>query len=157
MQRISQTRLISHRNVGLFRYWTLSNLPLFMLALPMLWMLIESSVTTLHNAHRQSLHGRSVPRTDESNGSNDIPAAACDLPELVLPQLVLAIAAASSFHVQIINRIASGYPMWYMTIATWLMDQGTTKHESLGQWAVQGMVVYSLIQGTLFANFLPPA
>jgi phosphatidylinositol glycan class V len=154
---MSQTHLIFYRNVGLFRYWTLSNLPLFMLALPMLWMLLGSSGTTLHNAYRQSLHGRSVPHTSESNGSNDVPAAACDLPELALPQLVLTIAAASSFHVQIINRIASGYPMWYMTIATWLMDQGTTRDSNLGQWAVRGMIMYSLIQGTLFANFLPPA
>jgi phosphatidylinositol glycan class V len=154
---MSQTHLIFYRNVGLFRYWTLSNLPLFMLAFPMLGMLLGSSGTTLHNAYRQSLHGRSVPHTSESNGSNDVPAAACDLPELALPQLVLAIAAAGSFHVQIINRIASGYPMWYMTIATWLMDQRTARDWNLGQWAVRGMIMYSLIQGTLFANFLPPA
>jgi phosphatidylinositol glycan class V len=123
----------------------------------MLWVLLGSSVTTLHNAYRQSLHGRSVPPTSDAKGLNNMEAVACDLPELALPQLVLAIAAATSFHVQIVNRIASGYPMWYMTIATWLVDQKTPKDTNLSQWAVRGMVMYSLIQGALFANFLPPA
>jgi phosphatidylinositol glycan class V len=152
-----QTPLTIQRNVGLFRYWTLSNLPLFLLALPMLWVLLRSSVATLQTAYHQPLHGRrSVPRNDP-NGSNEIPAVACDLPELALPQLVLAIAAATSFHVQIVNRVASGYPMWYVAIATWLVDRRTARSARLGQWAVRGMIMYALIQGTLFANFLPPA
>ena len=34
--------LIQHRNVGLFRYWTLSNVPLFVLAIPMFTLLTIS-------------------------------------------------------------------------------------------------------------------
>ena len=149
------------RNVGLFRYWTLSNLPLFLLAIPMLSLLIYSSVTTLLSGHAPPVHGHSVPHTGDTPDSKHRLPVTCDLPELALPQLVLALAAATSFHVQIINRIASGYPLWYLTVAAWLVDeraglQGNAQ-AGLGQWAVRAMILYSMIQGMLFANFLPPA
>ncbi|UPX15343.1 ER membrane glycoprotein subunit of the GPI transamidase complex-like protein [Ascochyta rabiei] len=141
-------------NVGLFRYWTMSNLPLFLLALPMLWLLVYSSVTTLRSGYAQPLHGRpTVPHASDTLESKHAPLVTCELPELALPQLVLAFAAATSFHVQIINRIASGYPIWYLTVAVWLVEDRSNK----GQWATRAMIMYSMIQGMLFANFLPPA
>lgn len=73
---------------------------------------------------------------------------------------MLALAAATSFHVQIVNRIASGYPLWYLTVAAWLENRQPgiqTVISDRGQWAVRAMVMYSMIQGMLFANFLPPA
>lgn len=80
-------------------------------------------------------------------------------PELAIPQLVLAIAAITNFHVQIVNRIASGYPTWYAMVAVWLVSgslQGT-KHDRRSCWVIRGMIMYGLVQGMLFANFLPPA
>lgn len=153
--------LINVRNVGLFRYWTLSNLPLFLLAIPMLSLLVYSSVTTLWIGHAPPVHGHAVPHTGDTPDSKHKPLVTCDLPELALPQLVLALAAATSFHVQIINRVASGYPIWYLTVAAWLVDeraghQGNAR-TGFGQWAVRAMIMYSMIQGMLFANFLPPA
>ncbi|KAF2628703.1 glycosyltransferase family 76 protein [Macroventuria anomochaeta] len=139
-------------NVGLFRYWTLSNLPLFLLAIPMLWLLVYSSVTILHIGYTQPLHGRPVPHTSNTLHSKPAPDVTHDLPELALPQLILAFAAATSFHVQIVNRIASGYPIWYLTVAAWLQSD-----LQIGKWAIRTMVMYSMIQGILFANFLPPA
>jgi phosphatidylinositol glycan class V len=83
------------------------------------------------------------------------------VPELALPQLVLAIAAITSFHVQIVNRLASGYPTWYLMVATWLVDQDgfldSVKSRHRSQWVIRGMLVYAMTQGMLFANFLPPA
>jgi phosphatidylinositol glycan class V len=153
--------LTNVRNVGLFRYWTLSNLPLFLLAIPMLSLLVYSSVTTLCIGHAPPVHGYPVPHTGDTPDSKHKPPVTCNLPELALPQLVLALAAATSFHVQIINRIASGYPLWYLTVAAWFVDeraghQGNAQTGS-GQWAVRAMILYSIIQGMLFANFLPPA
>ncbi|KAF2130383.1 glycosyltransferase family 76 protein [Dothidotthia symphoricarpi CBS 119687] len=147
-------------DVGLFRYWTLSNLPLFLLAVPMLWLLVASSVTALRDCFRQPLHGHSVPQTTVTRDP-DGTSSTYNLPELALPQLVLAVAAATSFHVQVINRIASGYPIWYVTVATWLLNEQSAHDEKKtrrqGQWAVRGMIMYAMIQGMLFANFLPPA
>jgi len=92
---------------------------------------------------------------DQAGGTSapkDSPSTIYGLPELALPQFVLAIAATTSFHIQIINRIASGYPIWYAMIAQWLVDQ-----RPASQWVVRGIIVYAMVQGVLFANFLPPA
>lgn len=158
---IYRTSLTLFRDVGFFRYWTLSNLPLFLLATPMLWLLFESSVTVLRSCVQRPLHGRSVTSTPGTVGTGKSTIGAHSLPELAFPQLVLAVMAITSFHVQIVNRIASAYPTWYVMIASWLVDgktrQGTVVKSQKGQWFVQGIVIYAVTQGMLFANFLPPA
>jgi phosphatidylinositol glycan class V len=149
------------RNVGLFRYWTLANLPLFLMAAPMLWLMLTSSVTVLRTFLQPQLRGRPVSRSSATDVTWTLSPGVHHAPELALPQLVLAVAAATSFHVQIVNRIASGYPTWYSMVATWLVyDQvefGNSRDQQRSQWVVRGMVVYALAQGMLFANFLPPA
>lgn len=77
---------------------------------------------------------------------------------LALPQALLAVLAVSIYHVQIINRIASGYPLWYWYLASQLRSYAQPKERSIIiKPAVYGIVLYALIQGTLFASFLPPA
>jgi phosphatidylinositol glycan class V len=147
--------------VGLFRYWTLSNLPLFLMAAPMLWLMLISSVTVLRTFFQPQLRGRPVPRGGATDGTRTLSPGAHHVPEIALPQFVLAVTAATSFHVQIVNRIASGYPTWYSMVAAWLAgdqpESSSSKNEKRSQWIVRGMVVYALAQGILFANFLPPA
>lgn len=75
---------------------------------------------------------------------------------LALPQLALAVLALTSFHVQIITRISSGYPLWYLVLAREITD-GDAKEIRIAKWTVRWMVMYALIQGVLFASFLPPA
>jgi phosphatidylinositol glycan class V len=149
------------RNVGFLRYWTLPNLPLFLMAAPMLWLLLQSSVTLIRTSTQQP--SEKPYRSHTSGKETSCPTArdTFQLPQLVLPQLVLAIAATSSFHVQIVNRISSGYPMWYITVAQWLTAQhsvqNTDKKATTSQLVIRGMVMYSIVQGVLFAGFLPPA
>lgn len=149
------------RNVGLFRYWTIPNLPLFMMAAPMLWLLFSSSVTVLRSYLQPPFRRRPVPQAGVTAASENGSSVVHFVPELALPQLVLAVAAVSSFHVQIINRLASGYPTWYWMIATWIVAEQTTPCNSKAvrrsQWVVRGIFTYALAQGMLFANFLPPA
>ncbi len=71
-----------------------------------------------------------------------------------LSQLTLAVLATTSYHVQIITRISSGYPLWYFWLAAML---GSPKNAGLGSKIVVFMVMYATIQGALFASFLPPA
>jgi len=149
------TNLMYFRNVGLFRYWTVSNLPLFLLAAPILWLLLTSSTTALHTGI-QELRNRS-----HSVARQRPTLMAFSLPEIALPQFVLAVTALTNFHVQIVNRIASGYPTWYLTTAQWLVD---SHHISSipgpplkVEWVVRGIIMYALVQGILYANFLPPA
>jgi len=153
--------LIHARNVGFLRYWTVPNLPLFLIAAPMLWLLVQSSVTFSHASTQQPLGKLHRSLSSGKDDSRPFGTKTCQLPQLVLPQLVLAIAATTSFHVQIINRISSGYPIWYMTVAQWLTTretvQSTDKKATTSQLVVRGMIVYSIVQGVLFAGFLPPA
>lgn len=155
------TVLTNARNVGLFRYWNLSNLPLFVLAAPTVWLLFISSATHLRSCVQNLLHGNANPGTGKGTMVKDASFAICKLPELALPQLLLVVLAVTSFHVQIVNRIASGYPVWYLMIATWVVDSqhqdSTKRHPRKAQWFVRGIVIYCLVQGMLFANFLPPA
>lgn len=158
---IVRPRLTWSRNVGLFNYWTLSNFPLFLMAAPMLWLLLVSSVTVLRSLFQPPFRGRPVPHDRVTARSKDTSALTHDVPELALPQLVLAITAVTSFHVQIVNRLASGYPTWYMMVAAWLVHdrQEPIKagNKRQREWVVRGLLIYALTQGTLFANFLPPA
>jgi phosphatidylinositol glycan class V len=158
---INTIHLTFVRDVGLFRYWTLPNIPLFLMAAPMLWLLLASSVTVLRSDSQPPPQWRPVPQGGVATKSqNDTPIMHY-VPELALPQLVLAITALASFHVQIINRLASGYPTWYLMVATWLVDQQeascSKRSRQRSQWIIRGMLMYALSQGMLFANFLPPA
>lgn len=69
-------------------------------------------------------------------------------------QVLIAVLALTSYHVQIISRIASGYPLWYWWLAQQLSGGQTT---GAGNGFVMFMVMYASIQGVLFASFLPPA
>lgn len=94
---------------------------------------------------------------------------------LALPQILLALLALTTFHVQIVNRIATGYPIWYIVLAAVMVSPsrafedgkvGRSQLEritnSFSKPATQelifrGMIMYSIIQGGLYASFMPPA
>ncbi|KAJ5899190.1 GPI mannosyltransferase 2 [Penicillium taxi] len=138
-------------NVGFLRYWTISNLPLFLLAAPVLAILCKSSLWALKAPVTLSSASGGLSQSSLSPGSM--------LFRLAIPQLLLAIMALTSYHVQIINRISSGYPLWYWFLVSGAMvnlQDPRKRHRSLAV-AAQAMVVYALIQGVLFGSFLPPA
>jgi phosphatidylinositol glycan class V len=147
--------------VGLFRYWTLPNVPLFLMAAPVLWLLLKSSVTVLRSCFQPPLRGRPVPQPSTTADLRNSSSVSYRFPELAFPQLVLAVAAITNFHVQIVNRIASGYPTWYTMIAEWIVDGNQPSSDfsprRQSQWIFRGIVMYAMVQGMLFANFLPPA
>lgn len=78
-----------------------------------------------------------------------------------LPQLLLAVLACTSFHVQIVNRVSSGYPVWYIMLAIAIevtSARATNGNDgTMEQWIVRAMVGYAIVQAGLFASFLPPA
>ena len=150
----------AHRDNGFLRYWTLSNLPLFALAGPVLAILVSSSVWAVNVESR-----RKIPSTTPQ----DFPTGQLTgrlLRSLAIPQIVLAVMVYFCNHVQIIIRLSSGYPVWYVWAAALLLD-GYTAYPSArkrhlegsrcGQTIVQYMVIYAAVQGVLFASFLPPA
>ncbi|OCL02726.1 glycosyltransferase family 76 protein [Glonium stellatum] len=167
---------VHYWDLGFLRYWTLSNVPLFLIAAPMLWLLVQSSFTALTDQLQAQILSTPSPSTSspsrnsgvrqttlrpgKETESDDIERGC--LRRLALPQLVLALTTFTSFHVQIINRISSGYPLWYLAIAISLV-KGTPLYvfgkaqSSASSWVVHWMISYAIIQGGLFASFLPPA
>lgn len=80
---------------------------------------------------------------------------------LAIPQIILATLAVTNYHVQIITRLSSGYPVWYWWTAMMVFNNTKVKifakHWDVGRIVIRWMVLYALIQGGLFASFLPPA
>ena len=149
-QTSSKLLTYTTRNVGPFRYWTLSNAPLFLLAAPTLFILISSAIDTLPLRNkRTNASAISKHRTDLTRQSLILLAA---------PQLILAVLALTTYHVQIITRLASGYPQWYIWLAQLVHEQGQRRDSQHAPVVfVRWMVVYAFVQGGLFASFLPPA
>lgn len=72
---------------------------------------------------------------------------------LGVSQLLLTALTLSTAHVQIITRISSTYPVWLWYVAISAQKSTAWMVGSI----VQFMVMYAVIQGGLFASFLPPA
>ncbi|KAI0518032.1 GPI mannosyltransferase 2 [Xylaria bambusicola] len=132
-------------NVGFLRYWTPGNIPLFLLAAPMLYLLAKSGTAFLSNPFLLREEAKSAPISKN---------LATFIHSMVLGQLIIAVLAITNYHIQIITRISSGYPLWYWWLASVLSDNKTA---GVGKNFVMHMVMYAGIQGALFASFLPPA
>ncbi|KAK1139675.1 ER membrane glycoprotein subunit of the GPI transamidase complex-like protein [Aspergillus melleus] len=139
-------------NVGFLRYWTVSNIPLFLLAFPMLAILIRSSTWGLKAFLASSSHEAS-----DSDRVISSKTQASLLMRLTVPQALLSGLAITNYHVQIINRVSSGYPVWYWYLAHLILGDSGVKHSRIFTLAVPGAVIYALIQAVLFGSFLPPA
>lgn len=73
---------------------------------------------------------------------------------MAFAQMILVGLAFTTYHVQIITRLSSGYAAWYWWVAACLKSPKTRQ---MGSGFVVFMVMYALIQAVLFASFLPPA
>ncbi|KAM3521830.1 hypothetical protein MY4038_008891 [Beauveria bassiana] len=128
-------------NVGFLRYWTPNQIPLFLLAAPVLTLLIASGYEVLR---RPAAAGFAPSSLDHR----------VLVQALAASQAIVALLALTSYHVQVISRLASGYAVWYWWIAACLMDKS---RRGVGRAAVIFMVMYGGIQAVLFSTFLPPA
>ncbi|GIK03234.1 ER membrane glycoprotein subunit of the GPI transamidase complex-like protein [Aspergillus viridinutans] len=142
-------------NVGFLRYWVVPNIPLFLLALPMLALLLRSALWAWKLPSITSKSSKSAANAASTK-------ATWLLPRLAIIQALLAVLAFTSYHVQIINRLSSGYPLWYWHLAAELIgnledSRPTNKSTSISAVAIQAMMIYGLIQAVLFGSFLPPA
>ncbi|KAF4555718.1 Mannosyltransferase (PIG-V)-like protein [Elsinoe fawcettii] len=158
---------------GFLAYWTLSNLPLFLIAAPTLILLFTTASA--------AMLGRVTLQTTSYSGSSEKDAilsprnGSLVLRSLAAPQLLLSVLSATTFHVQIVNRISSGYPVWYIAIAACMTERqrlgpatssGASTESALlnllrgrerQQFLVTGFVLYAFVQAGLYSNFLPPA
>ena len=148
-------RLTCNRGVGFLRYWTVSNLPLFLVSAPMLTVLLLSSKWVWNGS------GYYFLAKLNNKSQRDCRFNYAMLRRLAMPQIVLALLALTTYHVQIVTRLSSGYPIWYWWLASMIMSDGNIEcwgeKWNVARWSTRWMIVYALIQGGLFASFLPPA
>ncbi|KAJ9151121.1 GPI mannosyltransferase 2 [Pleurostoma richardsiae] len=137
-------------NTGFLRYWTVSNVPLFLLAAPMLSVLTRSGIDMLHNVREPAEASPEPQKLSVREGKDLSSLVQC----MAAAQVLIAVMTLMSYHVQIINRLSSGYPVWYWWLAGELIHPSKS---SFGSKFVAFMVVYASIQAVLFASFLPPA
>lgn len=158
--------LTSTRNSGFLKYWTFSNIPLFFLAAPMLCIMAQSALWGLsRDGPKRLFEGqarRDAGRTARFKTSfTDSTWTWSILCRYSIPQIVLVTLALTNYHVQIITRLSSGYPVWYWWLASMISEKPTAqlsgKKWNLAGITVRWMVIYGLVQGGLFASFLPPA
>ncbi|KAI9829443.1 MAG: ER membrane glycoprotein subunit of the GPI transamidase complex-like protein [Phylliscum demangeonii] len=166
-------------NVGFLRYWKISNLPLFLLAAPMLAIMLASAVWAIRRplAHRPtiSLHASHPPARTRARalstthhpapielaaGPHHDFATRC-VRRLAMPQLVVALLALSIYHVQVITRLSSGYMTWSWWLAIMMVGE-RAPGQRRRRWnapraTFRWMFIYSVVQAALFAAFLPPA
>ena len=152
------------RNVGLFKYWTVPNLPLFLLAAPMLYMLLRSGFWAWNTDTLEDnpIETEIVSQQTKVSFTGHQPDARLVIAyHFAAPQVFLAILALTTWHVQIITRLASAYPVWYWWLAFLIVrDHRTTLLGRAFKTAgliVKWTVIYAILQGALFASFLPPA
>ena len=134
-------------DVGPFRYWRAGNAPLFGVAAPTLAVLLGTAGAALGRWMRRRERGVEAPAEAEARGV-EVRA------RFALVQGVLAVLALTTFHVQIVARIASGYPLWMGGVAA-AMAGGRAAGATRA--VVRFVVLYGVVQGVLFAAFLPPA
>lgn len=129
----------------------------------MLGMMMISSFSTWKitlKLNDQLSRTRKQPRKKVQRGNEFLynqRAARC----IAIPQLVLSGLALTNYHVQIITRLSSGYPVWYLWLTSIVLEDRKLnlfgRKWRLGRGLLRWIVLYALIQGGLFASFLPPA
>lgn len=160
------SKLTRIRGVGFLNYWTVSNIPLFLLAAPMLYILAQSAAwgcgwtrmaSSISKRTTRSLTRERKAKEPKSTSftNRDI------LRRISIPQALLATLALTNYHVQIITRLSSGYPVWYWWLASMIFDdrdpQIFKRRWRPAKTTVRWIIIYAVMQGGLFASFLPPA
>jgi phosphatidylinositol glycan class V len=97
---------------------------------------------------------------DTPTNSELVGAPVTEVQGMAIAQLLLAFLALTNYHVQIITRISSGYPVWYWWVASQIVRSAQTKRGHGKAWSdivIRYMIVYAIVQGGLYASFMPPA
>ena len=149
-------------NVGFLRYWTVSNIPNFVLALPILLNVYAFCVFYLSRLPRVYPHVfvRRSAEADKKRRETRIPAEphppslflAPSLLPHVLHALALTLLLTFNAHVQIALRVLPSLPLVYWAAARLLVER-----PRWGKAWVAWSVVWGAVSCVLWAVFLPPA
>ncbi|PFH51993.1 glycosyltransferase family 76 protein [Amanita thiersii Skay4041] len=134
----------SYWNSGFLRYWTLSQLPNFLISAP-LFILILSFSIQYFLTHTLSTFPSFIDPIDQLFQNLSL------LPHATY-SIVVATILLTSAHVQIILRLASSIPLTYWASVMFMSKSAQVRH-----WILAWSVVWSIISIILWTAFLPPA
>ncbi|KAF9218399.1 mannosyltransferase [Gyrodon lividus] len=145
---------LKYWNVGFLRYWTVSNIPNFILASPVLLNVYAFCVFYLSRLPHilPLLSPQMPPKEKDASRPNPSLFLAPSLLPHVLHGLALALLLTFSAHVQIALRVFPSLPMTYWAAAHLLIER-----PKLGKAWVAWSVVWGALSCVLWAVFLPPA
>ncbi|KAJ1837295.1 ER membrane glycoprotein subunit of the GPI transamidase complex-like protein [Coemansia sp. RSA 2708] len=143
-------------NVGFLRYYTLQQVPNFLLAAPMVALSVAGVYTyAAHDPVRLATLGWRRQRCAAPQAGRR-PLAAAFLGDGLLPHITvwaaLLAVAMTTMHVQVVTRFFSSVPavFWYAAHAA--------AHGRRAAWAVAGyFAAFGLAGVVLFSSFFPPA
>ncbi|AOA60425.1 Glycosyl phosphatidyl inositol biosynthesis mannosyltransferase [Komagataella phaffii CBS 7435] len=117
-------------NNGFLRYWTLNNIPNFLIGLPTVLVLLASV------SHKYQHQGKLVT-------------------DLKLITIVFVFLNVTCWHVQIINRVSNFIPINCWMLAEMILDDSPQRKVALG--VIVYYIAWNLTQTSLYSSFLPPA
>ncbi|KAJ3889280.1 glycosyltransferase family 76 protein [Lentinula edodes] len=126
---------MTYWNNGLFRYWTLAQLPNFIIAAPPFIAIFAYSVHVLRRIAREGVSESLLAL---------IPHA--------IHACILCGTLLFTSHVQIVLRLAPSMPLLYWAAAWLVMD-----HPKAARWWVYWAIVWGQLSILLWSIFLPPA
>ena len=139
-------------NVGFLRYWTLQQLPNFIISLPPLVMLFSFSTFHLRLTYAQTKLNQSEaqPKHRDFHTTFLFPS----ITPHAIHAFILSSTVLFASHTQIILRLAPSMPILYWGVAWLLVNRGT---ENWGRVWVGWSVIWGAISLVLWTTFLPPA
>ncbi|KAI0357097.1 mannosyltransferase [Trametes cingulata] len=141
-------------NVGFLRYWTVQQLPNFLLGAPPLLLLFTFTLQYARFALIPRLAAFASPSSAPSTAPTQkaSPFLSPSIAPHVIHALVLSLLLLFASHTQIVLRLAASMPLTYWA-AAWLL----VERPNLGKWWVGWSVVWGAVSCVLWAVFLPPA
>ncbi|KAF9562765.1 hypothetical protein CPC08DRAFT_662669 [Agrocybe pediades] len=135
---------------GFLRYWTLNQLPNFILAAPNITLLFAFSVH--HLASRLRSGSVSFFKSAAAPSKTNLPFENSSITPHAIHALVMTFLLVFTSNVQIVLRLAASMPIIYWA-AAWLL----VEHPKAGRVWVIWSVLWGTISTILWATFLPPA
>ncbi|KIJ16726.1 glycosyltransferase family 76 protein [Paxillus involutus ATCC 200175] len=145
---------LKYWNVGFLRYWTISNIPNFILASPVLLNVYVFCAFYLSRLPHilASLAPPVPPKEDDAPDPNPSLFLAPSILPHVLHGLALTLVLTFGAHVQISLRVLPSLPMTFWAAARLLIEC-----PKLGKAWVAWSIVWGALSCVLWAVFLPPA
>lgn len=128
-------------NVGFLRYWSLSQLPNFLIAFPLLFALFSYSLSYLYHFLSATAHPD--------------PFFAPSIAPHAIHALLMSSILLFASHTQIVLRLAPSMPFTYWAAAYILTH--STHHPFLSRFWLPWAWIWSLVSVILWIAFLPPA